>query len=419
MKKKQKGKLVLGLFMGCCLLYAMSGFSTKSVQAAASLQKEDGQLVGGKAQDISPAGKYKPKENEDAKNTEVKDQEEQKSTGTNDLTQNATGASAQSGTYGNVKWKLSGTTLTITGSGAMPDASLSEPAPWSELNVKSVVISEGITVIGQQNFCRMSSITSVSFPQSLQTIKEAAFYECSSLTEVKLAKNVKTIESGAFAGCTSLAAFSASGVTTMGDYALQETVITTFEIPKKMTKFSPQILFGNTSLSELKVASGNTAFIAEDGVLYTKDKSTLVLFPVNKAVTQFTVPTGVKQIGDYAFSKTRNLKSVRFSNVTTLGEGAFYDSSLSGALVLTDKITTAGSFAFDSCTEITSVKFGKGLKESPYRMFEACSSIKTIDFGGLQTLGMRTFCDCSSLVNVTLPDRMKNGVVPFLTVVAA
>ena len=100
MKKKQKGKLVLGLFMGCCLLYAMSGFSTKSVQAAASLQKEDGQLVGGKAQDISPAGKYKPKENEDAKNTEVKsqdtksteaenievkDQEEQKSTGTNDL----------------------------------------------------------------------------------------------------------------------------------------------------------------------------------------------------------------------------------------------------------------------------------------------------------------------------------------------
>lgn len=422
MKKKQKGKLVLGLFIGCCLLYAMSGFSTKSVQAAASLQKEDGQLVGGKAQDISPAGKYKPKENEDAKNTEVKsqdtksteaenievkDQEEQKSTGTNDLTQNATGASAQSGTYGNVKWKLSGTTLTITGSGAMPDASLSEPAPWSELNVKSVVISEGITVIGQQNFCRMSSITSVSFPQSLQTIKEAAFYECSSLTGVKLAKNVKTIESGAFAGCTSLAAFSASGVTTMGDYALQETVITTFEIPKKMTKFSPQILFGNTSLSELKVASGNTAFIAEDGVLYTKDKSTLVLFPVDKAVTQFTVPTGVKQIGDYAFSKTRNLKSVRFSNVTTLGEGAFYDSSLSGALVLTDKITTAGSFAFDSCTEITSVKFGKGLKESPYRMFEACSSIKTIDFGGLQTLGMRTFCDCSSLVNVTLPDRMK------------
>lgn len=75
MKKKQKGKLVLGLFMGCCLLYAMSGFSTKSVQAAASLQKEDRQLVGGKAQDISPAGKYKPKENEDAKNTEVKSQD--------------------------------------------------------------------------------------------------------------------------------------------------------------------------------------------------------------------------------------------------------------------------------------------------------------------------------------------------------
>ncbi len=61
MKKKQKRKISVRTVHGCCLLYAMSGFSTKSVQAAASLQKEDGQLVGGKAQDISPAGRYKPK----------------------------------------------------------------------------------------------------------------------------------------------------------------------------------------------------------------------------------------------------------------------------------------------------------------------------------------------------------------------
>ncbi len=58
MKKKQKGKLVLGLFMGCCLLYAMSGFSTKSVQAghlskrgrAVSRRESSGHLTGGKIQ---------------------------------------------------------------------------------------------------------------------------------------------------------------------------------------------------------------------------------------------------------------------------------------------------------------------------------------------------------------------------------
>lgn len=203
MKKKQKGKLVLGLFMGCCLLYCNvwifhkirtgSSISPKRGRAV-SRRESSGHLTGGKIQTKRErrCKKYRSKESgyKEYRSREhrSKGSGRTKKYRTNDLTQNATGASAQSGTYGNVKWKLSGTTLTITGSGAMPDASLSEPAPWSELNVKSVVISEGITVIGQQNFCRMSSITSVSFSQSLQTIKEAAFYECSSLTGVKLAK---------------------------------------------------------------------------------------------------------------------------------------------------------------------------------------------------------------------------------------
>lgn len=405
MKKKQTGKLMLLLFMGCCLLYGMFECSVKSVQAAATdVTEED--LIGKKDSDIAPAGEYRPEGYADM-NTEAKSTEEQNNLGSDASVQSATGAAKQSGKYGDVKWKVSGTTLTIDGSGAMPDSSLSEPAPWSDLDVKSVVINEGITVIGKQNFCEMSSVTSVSFPKSLKTIKEAAFYECSEITEVTLSKNVKTIERGAFAGCSSLVTFSASGVTSIGDYALQETKLTTFEIPRNLTEFSTLILFNNRSISELKVASGNTAFAAEDGVLYKKDKTVLIMFPSNKAVAHFTVPNSVKTIGDYAFSKTSHLKTIQFSNVTTLGEGAFFDSSLSGALTLSDRITSAGNFAFDSSTEITSVKFGKGLKESPYRMFEGCSGIKTIDFGGLQVLGMRTFCQCTGLVEVTLPDRMK------------
>ncbi len=93
MKKKQKGKLVLGLFIGCCLLYAMSGFSTKSVQAAASLQKRgraisrresSGHLTGGKIQTKrerrckNTEVKSQDTKSTEAENIEVKDQEEQK-----------------------------------------------------------------------------------------------------------------------------------------------------------------------------------------------------------------------------------------------------------------------------------------------------------------------------------------------------
>lgn len=56
---------------------------------------------------------------------------------------------------------------------------------------------------------------------------------------------------------------------------------------------------------------------------------------------------------------------------------------------------------------LTAVKFGSGLKESSYSMFEECENISSIDFGGLTTLGMRTFLGCSGLTEITLPATMK------------
>ena len=83
-------------------------------------------------------------------------------------------------------------------------------------------------------------------------------------------------------------------------------------------------------------------------------------------------------------------------------------SGLSGTLTLSDKISKAGNFAFQGCTKITTVKFGKGMKESAYSMFEKCTGITSIDFGGLTSLGMRTFLGCNSLVEVTVPATIKS-----------
>lgn len=318
---------------------------------------------------------------------------------------NAAGASeSANGTCGNVNWEFSGTTLTITGTGAMPDFTSSQTAPWSSLDVSEVIIGEGITSIGTQSFTNMDSVTSISFPDSLKTIKEAAFYECRGITAVNLPSGVKTVESGAFADCSSLKEFSATEITSLGDYALQGTALTTFEIPKGVTEISTLVFYGNTTIENYTVAQGNTAYTAVDGVIYSKDKSILIMYPCCKSATQFTIPSGVKEIAEYAFYNARNLASVNFSDVIKLGEGAFYYSSLSGELVLSDKITEAGYFAFQNCQKLTSVRFGTGLKESSYSMFEDCTGISSIDFGGLEKLGMRTFLGCDGLLEVTLPN---------------
>ena len=64
-----------------------------------------------------------------------------------DIAMYSTDSTTQSGTWGNISWSLSGTTLTISGSGDMPDADSSNKAPWITFNVEKVIIQRGITGI--------------------------------------------------------------------------------------------------------------------------------------------------------------------------------------------------------------------------------------------------------------------------------
>ncbi len=397
--KRQRGRLSALLWMGGIVLCGMMSTPMQTVTAAQMLQREETVLTDKTDTKPEPAKGYTMEGYGD-------DQEATKPIQV-DSYADAGQTTTQSGTYGTMAWSLQDGTLTVTGTGAMPDATTSAPAPWKGFGVTKLVIGEGITSIGTQNFYNMTAITQVQFPSTLQKISEAAFYKCSHIVKVNLPAVVTTVGEGAFADCTSMTEFTAPGLTSMGNFALQATKITTFEMPVGLTALPANPFFGNKTLTAFTVAAGNPAYVAVDGVLYSPDGSVLVLYPSARADLQFTVPAGVKEIGQYAFTDTKNLQTVGFSNVTKLGEGAFYRSSLAGTLVLSDQITSIGNFVFQASTRITAVKFGSGLVETNYCMFEDCTGIQTIDFGGLQKLYMRTFKGCDGLIEVTLPDYMK------------
>lgn len=325
-----------------------------------------------------------------------------------DIAVQSTDNTTQSGTWENVSWSLSGKTLTISGSGDMPNADSSKKAPWITFDVEKVVIKNGITSIGSQNFVQMTTITSVSYPNTLTTIGEAAFYRCYGLTEIVLPSSVKTVGTGAYCDCSDVTTIVTPGVTGLGYYAFEGTSVSTYEIPAGLTSISPLVFFANETIRSYTVAAGNPSYIAQDGVVYTKDKTELVMYPFRSSVGTFTIPASVKTIGTYAFYNVNGLDSVDFANVTTLGEGAFYCSKLSGTLTISDKITEVGFFAFQKCNYITAVKFGKGLKQSGDYMFENCQRIQTIDFGCLTSLGLQTFRGCSGLTEITLPATIKS-----------
>lgn len=117
---------------------------------------------------------------------------------------------ASAAVYGenNLIWTFDETTglFEISGSGEMDDVVATINLPWySNLNkIKSIVIGEGITRIGSENFVGCKNLSDISLPMSLKSIGGAAFYDCDDLQVINIPDNVVKIESMAFAECNQL-----------------------------------------------------------------------------------------------------------------------------------------------------------------------------------------------------------------------
>ena len=191
-------------------------------------------------------------------------------------------ASAQSGTCGyNLTWTLSNGTLTISGTGAMKDYYSYSRSPWYDYrsSIKSVIINDGVTSIGVCAFDGCSSLTSVTIPNSVTRIEDYAFSDCSKLTSIT--------------------------------------------IPNSVTRIGYSF-YGCKSLTSINVDSNNPNYSSVDGVLFNKEKTTLVAYPGGKQGA-YTIPNSVTSIGYTAFHGCSSLTSVTIPNsVTSIGESAFY-----------------------------------------------------------------------------------------------
>ena len=151
--------------------------------------------------------------------------------------------------------------------------------------------------------------TSFEVPEGVTTINSYAFFSCATLTNVVLPDSLTTINDWAFHGITSLTSVAISkGVTSIGEGAFL---------------FCP-------ILSSIEVDENNRNFKSIDGILYSEDGKTLIMYPAGKTDETFVIPDDVTTIGAFAFHSSTPLKSVVIPvSVTTFGDGAFmYCSSL-------------------------------------------------------------------------------------------
>ncbi len=147
-----------------------------------------------------------------------------------------------------------------------------------------------------------------------------------------------------------------------------------------MTSVDHDTFSGCSSLAAINVDEGNEYYCSRDGVLYSKDMTELLLYPVAKAdPSTFDVPEGVTTICDYAFSGNKVLKEVIIGNsVTTIGEHAFQNCTGLEVVTLGNSVTTIGAYAFMDCIGLEVVTLGNSVTTISDHAFDSCTGLTHI-----------------------------------------
>ena len=362
-----------------------------------------------------------------------------------------------SGTCGdNLTWCYDNKTkiLTISGIGDMDN--YYSDRPWEQLigTISQIVIEEGVTSIGYGSFDGCTSLINVAVPDSVKSIGEYAFHKCVGLTSIVIGDGVTSIDERAFSNCTGLeSVVLGSSITTIEVFAFYNcTGLTGIEIPDSVTSIGESAFLGCTSLLNITVNSNNQYYSSdEQGVLFNKDKTTLVQYPIGNTRISYTIPDSVTSLGNRAFEGCTNIISVlipdsvtaigynAFSgcknltsvvipeNVSSIGYGVFFNtpqyndsnnwesnvlyigkyliearSSVSGEYVIKDGTVLIAAQAFSGCTSLTSVTIPDSVKAIGDYAFSRNTSLKSVIIGdGVTAIDKGAFYQCTSLTDVT------------------
>lgn len=273
--------------------------------------------------------------------------------------------------------------------------------------IEDVIISSGITSIGGMAFWNCPNLKSVTIPDSVMSIGESAFWECISLESVELSKSLTTIEASTFSQCYSLKNITIpDGVVSIKYGAFFSCKsLSSITIPDSISSLEDRSFGSCTSLTEIIVGANNPVYTSENGIVYNKDKTELVIYPGGKTA-DFTVPDNVTKIADYAFFGCSNLNNIIIpDSVLSIGNYAFDFCESLQDIVLPKHLQSIGEEAFGGCNNFKNVTIPDSVIQIEDGVFANCENLQKITLPkGVTTIGKEMFYGCFSLDNVIIPD---------------
>ena len=343
-------------------------------------------------------------------------------TGGTGVTQYYYGSSTSSTTYNTYYIPSSLREVTVTGGNILRGAF------YNCLGLTSVTIGDGVTSIGNYAFYNCSGLTSVTIGAGVTSIGYEAFYGCTGLTSITIPDSVTSVGYRAFYGCSGLTSVTiGEGVTSIGSAAFYGcTGLTSITIPDSVTSIGSSAFYGCTGLTEINwnavsvedFNSGNNVFAnagtAGAGIAVTFGESVeeipAYLFYLSDSsyrpnIKSVTIGSNVTSIGDYAFYNCSGLTSITIpDSVKSIGDYAFYGCSGLTSVTIGDSVTSIGYSAFSGCSGLTSVTIGDSVTSIGYSAFSGCSGLTSVTIGeGVTSIGSSAFSGCSGLKSITIP----------------
>ena len=264
-----------------------------------------------------------------------------------------------------------------------------------------------LVTIGQEAF-NATGLGSVDLPASVRTIGDAAFNAIERLSHVGLNEGLVSIGSSAFRTTGITEIVIPDSVTTVGSSAFSEcSALTSAHIGRGVEAGQLSDAFTSSrQLSGFTVAPDNASYEAVDGVLYSKDHTSLVVYPAGKGSgTTYTVLDETTRIESGAFNSAPLKGVVLPSSLRSIGDWAFSGSYLE-SLVLPKAFEAFGECAFSGMPSLARVDLG-GTKTIGEQAFLASHALQEVDFradlGRLTTIGAYAFAE-TGLVSAVLPD---------------
>lgn len=301
-----------------------------------------------------------------------------------------TASAAADGECGeNLTWSYNNGILTVSGTGSMYDYE-SRKAPWYNIraNINEIIIEDNVSTIGENAFQSCYNITDITMPEGIESIGYRAFYGCSKLTGIEIPTQVTSIGTEAFSDCTNLISIT---------------------IPASVTSIGENAFYYCSALTNIDVSNDNVYYSSADGVLFNKDKTSLIQYPVGKSDTEYTIPEGVTSICDFAFAYCSALTTVNMPiSVTSIGNSSFQRCSNLSGITIPDSVVSIGDYAFSYCSNLMNVSLGNGVSTIGENAFASCFSIilDTAFPDSVTSIGKNAFVNCQYITKITIPKNL-------------